>query len=161
MINPLKYIIIPLALLASPTFSSPITTEKSLTSRAGDGSCTTAKDCPKGACCSHWGFCGYGSPWCDPPPPQCTWNTDCAPGLCCHSTLRTCGSGPEYCGPDPGHCGPNNLCPPGLCCSVWGYCGTGPAYCPEPKGCGSGPACAPGLCCSKWGFCGTGPSYCG
>ncbi|PVH79066.1 hypothetical protein DL98DRAFT_533263 [Cadophora sp. DSE1049] len=47
MINPLTHIIIPLALLASPTFSSPITTETSLTSRAGNGSCKKVADYPK------------------------------------------------------------------------------------------------------------------
>ncbi len=33
-------------------------------------------------------------------------------------------------GPNAGECTKKSDCPEGMCCSQWGYCGTGPAYCP-------------------------------
>ena len=64
-----------------------------------------------------------------------------------------------------------------LCCSIYGYCGTGSAYCRAPSKpavspptvtgtCGNGSIgngiCADkALCCSQYGYCGTGSAWCG
>ena len=66
--------------------------------------------CPDAAlCCSAWGYCGTGSPWCDTTAP-----------VPAPSSVGTCGGGQRG----------NGICPQtGLCCSAWGYCGTGAQYC--------------------------------
>ncbi|KAM3302444.1 chitin-binding lectin 1 [Capsicum chacoense] len=74
-----------------------------------------------------------------------------------------------------GRQGSGKECPSGQCCSIWGFCGTGPAYC-DPDTCqsqckepadpdlcgklGDGKKCPSGECCNVWGWCGTGPDYC-
>ena len=64
----------------------------------GNGICPQA-----GQCCSTWGYCGVGSPWCDTT-----------------GSTGTCGGGQRG----------NGICPQaGLCCSPYGYCGSGAAYC--------------------------------
>ncbi|KAJ1909702.1 hypothetical protein IWQ60_011027, partial [Tieghemiomyces parasiticus] len=49
------------------TTSNVITAAPSPTTPSGgggDGSCASNADCPAGACCSLWGFCGYGYGYC-------------------------------------------------------------------------------------------------
>lgn len=71
--------------------------------REYDGSCDVSRPCPRGLCCSAWGWCGTGELYCGPPPDP--------------NVL-----------PD-GKCDAKHHCAKGFCCSRWGYCGTGPAYC--------------------------------
>eukprot|EP00897_Mesotaenium_endlicherianum_P008654 jgi/Mesen1/7817/ME000413S07060 len=62
----------------------------------------------------------------------------------------------------PGQCNAQHPCSSGNCCSKWGYCGSGPDYCPTAQTgqCDAQHPCSSGKCCSKWGYCGTGPDYC-
>ena len=65
----------------------------------GNGVCSQA-----GFCCSAYGYCGTGSPWCDPYDP----------------IAGTCGGGKVG----------NGICAQaGYCCSAYGYCGAGAPWC--------------------------------
>ncbi|KAL5516982.1 hypothetical protein EMCRGX_G002445 [Ephydatia muelleri] len=62
--------------------------------------------CPYGSCCSRFGYCFIGDPWC---------GAGCQPqfGKC----LDRCGAGF------------GNRCPVGYCCSQYGWCGYDTAWC--------------------------------
>lgn len=143
MVFHLNNYLVSLSLLLATTTSSPIVSTKAIIPRQ-DGSCDptlNGADCPAGNCCSFWGFCGKGEPWCGSIKVTCDPHNhpQCPSGMCC-SQAGLCGNGPEYCPVPPGPgCGSGPECPAGLCCSKWGFCGTGPEYCPVPNGCGSGP----------------------
>ncbi|KAF3352872.1 DNA repair and recombination protein RAD26 [Verticillium dahliae VDG1] len=146
-----------------------------------DGTCggTNGWICPKGNCCSRFGFCGA--------------TTDhCAPG--CQSAFGFCPTPTPGSNVSPdGTCGGSNkfVCASGTCCSKNGFCGTtkdhcdagcqsdfgncGDAFVPTPSGtpapggvstdgsCGGakGLICPQGNCCSQFGFCGATTDHCG
>jgi len=81
MILHLNNYIIPIILLVSAAAPTPVA-ESSLHTRQ-DGSCDYSQgvynnpSCPSGACCSSFGWCGYGTPWCPqaclPPKHEVCW----------------------------------------------------------------------------------------
>lgn len=66
--------------------------------REYDGSCDASRPCPRGLCCSPWGWCGTGDLYCGPGPDPgaCDATHPCPAGLCC-SKWGYCGTGPDYC----------------------------------------------------------------
>ena len=139
-----------------------LSTAHKLQNSIGDGECKTDSDCAPGACCSDYGFCGYGPQYCDNPAPS---NKTTAAGPSKDTTTRV---PPE----PPGTCKKNSDCAANACCSVWGFCGVGPLYCNknelsamnetvEQGECQSNLDCPSNQpCCSAWGYCGSGPDYC-
>ncbi|KAL9944436.1 hypothetical protein ACHAQF_008412 [Verticillium nonalfalfae] len=147
-----------------------------------DGTCggTNGWICPKGNCCSRFGFCGATADHCAP---------GCQPafGICPNPTPGGNAS------PD-GTCGGSNkfICASGTCCSKAGFCGNTKDHCdagcqfdfgscgdafvpvpggnPPPRGSVStdgtcaganGLICPQGNCCSRFGFCGATADHCG
>ena len=123
----------------------------------------TGAHCPAGQCCSHGGYCGTTSNYCDS-------------NLGCQNTYGSCVNTPPVCGAAAN----GAMCPNGECCSSSGTCGTTSAYCDPNNGCQSGygscsppngqcgsiasggnlASCPMGQCCSPFGFCGTTSAYC-
>lgn len=71
-------------------------------------SCSKDKPCETTACCSQWGFCGFG------------------PDFCGSTCVRDCDKRPE--------CGEFSLtpeCPLKVCCSQYGFCGTTNDFCSQ------------------------------
>jgi len=115
----------------------------------GNGICPNAS-----LCCSAWGYCGTGSPWCDTAAPVLATSQPTStqaprpPSTTASPTLKQT-SAPTVkvtVVPVPttaptkvpavvvGTCGSglrgNGICPnASLCCSAWGYCGTGSPWC--------------------------------
>jgi hypothetical protein len=133
-----------------------------------DGKCgkLNSKTCPKGQCCSTFGYCGTDDDF-------CIKYCDPKYGECRSAKLEVSTDG---------NCGKINgkACPKGQCCSTFGYCGTDDDYCIkycEPKygecrtkaleistdgNCGklNGKACPKGECCSTFGYCGKSDDFC-
>ena len=164
----LKTFTVLLIALASTATASPVL-DSDL-----EKTCHSNADCPANACCSEWGYCGYGPEFCG----KCHSDSECPSYAPCCSQFGYCGSTPEYCNstpvpskkttpapsnvstpPRPLTCHSDVDCGIGECCSEWGYCGSGPDFCNSK--CHSDSECpsyAP--CCSEFGYCGSGPDYC-
>ncbi|KAG4100109.1 hypothetical protein H8356DRAFT_1422955 [Neocallimastix lanati (nom. inval.)] len=90
--------------------------------------------CPKGQCCSKYGWCGTTSKYCSIEQGcqkkygECKESTPVTTTT--KSTLPTIRSD-GLCGEEYGSC------PKGQCCSKYGWCGTTDAYCSKKKGCQS------------------------
>ncbi|KAK7529761.1 uncharacterized protein J3D65DRAFT_688325 [Phyllosticta citribraziliensis] len=109
-----------------------------------------------GSCCSQWGYCGIGDPWC---------------GTGCQSEFGDCDNNPS---PSPSlssiasnpasssaSVGASSSLAPQPSSST----SATPSGIPFPDG-ACGPTygyqtCANSTCCSEWGFCGIGDGYCG
>ena len=132
-------------------------TAHKLQNSIGDGECKSDSDCAPGACCSDYGFCGYGPQYCD--------NSGTTPAAPSKDTT-TQAPGPS------GTCKKDSDCAANSCCSMWGFCGVGPLYCnkielpamnetAEQGECKSNLDCPFNQpCCSVWGYCGSGSDYC-
>ncbi|RLN58255.1 hypothetical protein BBJ29_006929 [Phytophthora kernoviae] len=108
---------------SSPT-SSPTTPSTSCKIAASGGSCGSANGgayCPGTQCCSQYGYCGVGSPWCDANPNSIYNGEKCTAAPKCTVVA-----------PAGGSCGSANggaYCPGTQCCSQYGYCGVGSPWC--------------------------------
>jgi len=132
-----------------------------------DFTCGSEKyKCPKGYCCSNYGYCGKTDDYCN-----------ASNG--CQIKYGDCYSSKNYCGEGLGRC------MDGFCCSKYGHCGTTDEHCSVSNGCqsefgicknqqqkqksstssssqcgyGIG-ICPSGYCCSKYGYCGKTDEYC-
>ncbi|KAK8254637.1 hypothetical protein HDK77DRAFT_497127 [Phyllosticta capitalensis] len=99
-----------------------------------------------GSCCSQWGYCGIGDPWC---------------GAGCQSEFGDCDSISSVSSSSP----PTGTADPASSGSAGISASSTPSGLPFPDGaCGptyGGLTCANSTCCSEWGFCGVGDGYCG
>ncbi|ORX80363.1 L domain-like protein [Anaeromyces robustus] len=141
------------------------TTDKSKPSDTNKSYCGKVYgNCPKGYCCSKYGWCGKSSKY-------CSIDEGCQPeyGICSENNTSS-----------EGRCG--NIygkCPSGQCCSKYGWCGKSSKHCATNEGCQSDYGlctedntsiegkcgknygkCPSGQCCSKYGWCGKTDDYC-
>ena len=80
--------------------------------------------CPNGLCCSAFGYCGDGEPWCD---------FGCQSGSCWAESDVDGLSLRHRCGPNYG----GQVCHSTYCCSADGFCGSGAEWCERDEGCQS------------------------
>jgi len=81
------------------------------------GECSPSNPCADNKCCSQFGFCGCGDPYCGE---GCIDNCNgCRRGNA-HTMLTGIGE-----------CSPSNPCQDDKCCSQFGFCGCGEKYCEE------------------------------
>ncbi|KAG7375522.1 hypothetical protein PHYPSEUDO_000882 [Phytophthora pseudosyringae] len=115
----------PSATTATTTTTAPATTSSTgCSTAASGGTCGAANGlyCPGTQCCSQYGYCGVGSPWCEANP-----NSKYNSGKC-GTTKPTCTT---VASPG-GKCGAANggaYCSGTQCCSQYGYCGVGSPWC--------------------------------
>ncbi|KAL3664682.1 hypothetical protein V7S43_010431 [Phytophthora oleae] len=105
----------------TPSPSSSTTTCKTAPSGGSCGSANGNAYCPSTQCCSQYGYCGVGSPWCDTNP-----NSGYNGGKC--TTTSKC----TVVAPAGGTCGASNggaYSSGTQCCSQYGYCGVGSPWC--------------------------------
>jgi len=115
------------------TKSSSPTPSNKVTGECGNG----LGSCPKGECCSKYGWCGTTSKYCsiekgcqekygvcDKSSPTTTTKTKSSSSTPSKKVTGECGSG-------------LGSCPKGECCSKYGWCGTTDAYCSKKLGCQS------------------------
>jgi len=82
--------------------------------------------CPKGQCCSKYGWCGKGKSYC---------SNGCQSefGICQQESQNN-----SYGDSSIWRCGENfGSCSKGYCCSKWGWCGKSKSYCDKNLGCQS------------------------
>ncbi|KAG7390469.1 hypothetical protein PHYBOEH_007029 [Phytophthora boehmeriae] len=109
-----------------PTSLQPTTQPPVCTTAPSGGSCGSANGgvyCPGTQCCSQYGYCGVGSPWCNANP-----NSGYNGGKCSTTTTPKC----TIVAAAGGGCGASNggaYCPGTQCCSQYGYCGVGSPWC--------------------------------
>jgi len=83
-------------------------------------------ECPKGQCCSKYGWCGKGKSY-------CSEGCQSEFGLC-HQERQN----HSYSDSSIWRCGKNfGSCGKGYCCSKWGWCGKSKGYCDKNLGCQS------------------------
>jgi len=90
--------------------------------------------CPKGECCSKYGWCGISSKYCNISEGcQSEFGTCIAKKTITKTTTKKAISKSNN-----GRCGKNyGKCLHGECCSKYGYCGTSTKYCKKSSGCQS------------------------
>ncbi|KAK8156434.1 hypothetical protein BKA80DRAFT_225161, partial [Phyllosticta citrichinensis] len=149
--------------------------------QAGGQTCFNA---PSGSCCSQYGYCGAGIDFCgtgcQSAYGQCQFTNSTAAMSSSSSSSEPASTYPAgACGADAGGQTCANA-PSGPCCSLYGYCGTGAAFCgagcqnpfgqcwtnitSSSGGSVSASTCAnapSGPCCSLYGYCGSGNDFCG
>ncbi|KAJ1984100.1 hypothetical protein H4R33_004506 [Dimargaris cristalligena] len=113
---------------SNPQPTSTSTAPTKPTNISTDGTCGADKSCPGSQCCSQWGFCGVGDGFCGAGCKNgpCSGNGGDNPQPTSTSTPPT---KPTNISTD-GSCSASKACPSGQCCSIWGFCGTGPSFCP-------------------------------